>query len=64
MQFWNDIYAHFDPVAFSIGSFKIHWYGIMYVLALLSALFIAKWIVKIDKLKFTSNDLDNYFIWV
>ena len=36
----------------------------MYVLALLSALFIAKWIVKIDKLKFTSNDLDNYFIWV
>ena len=25
------IYPHIDPVAFSIGPVKVHWYGIMYL---------------------------------
>ncbi|MBE0492376.1 MAG: prolipoprotein diacylglyceryl transferase [Sulfurospirillum sp.] len=64
MQFWNDIYSHFDPVAFSVGSVGVHWYGIMYVLALLSALGAAKWFCKRDKLPFSDELLDKYFIWV
>lgn len=64
MSFWNNIYASFNPVAFSIGSFAIHWYGIMYMLALLSALYIAKWMVKHDNLPFSNAILDNYFIWI
>lgn len=64
MEFWNHIYEKFDPVAFSVAGFSVHWYGIMYVLALLIALFMAKWIAKRDGLKFSSAVLDNYFIWV
>ena len=64
MQFWNNIYSHFNPVAFSLGSIGVHWYGIMYVLALLSALFAAKYFAKEDKLGISSKDLDNYFVWV
>lgn len=64
MDFWHNIYSNFDPIAFSIFGFSVHWYGIMYVLALLSALFIAKWIVKKDNLPFTEKQLDNYFIWI
>lgn len=64
MNFWNNIYTNFDPIALKIFGFSIHWYGIMYVLALLSALFIAKWIVKKDKLPFTEQQLDAYFIWI
>ncbi|PID47585.1 MAG: prolipoprotein diacylglyceryl transferase [Proteobacteria bacterium] len=64
MEFWNNIYTNFDPVAFGIFGFKVHWYGIMYVLALLSALFIAKWIAKKDKLPFSEKELDDYFIWI
>ena len=64
MQYWNHIYQNFSPIAFSIGGLNVHWYGIMYVLALISALYMAKWIVKYDKLPITQEELDNYFIWV
>jgi len=63
MTFWNNIYDHFDPVAFSIGV-NVHWYGIMYVLALVSALVMAKWIVTKDKLPVDKKVLDDYFIWI
>lgn len=64
MQFWNNIYSHFDPIAFSLGSISVHWYGIMYVLALLTALGAAKYFVKKDKLPISEKELDSYFIWV
>ncbi|WP_324171138.1 prolipoprotein diacylglyceryl transferase [Sulfurimonas sp.] len=64
MNNWNYIYDTFDPIAFYIFSFPVHWYGIMYVLALVSALFIGKAFIKKDKLDFKSKDLDNYFIYV
>ncbi len=64
MEFWQNIYTNFDPVAFSAFGFKLHWYGMMYVLALLSALFVGKWLTKKDKLPFSESELDNYFIWI
>lgn len=64
MDFWQNIYSNFDPIAFKVFGFSVHWYGIMYVLALLSALFIAKWVVKRDKLPFKEKELDDYFIWI
>jgi len=63
MTFWNNIYEHFDPVAFSMGV-NVHWYGIMYVLALISALVMAKWIVTKDRLPIDKKVLDDYFIWI
>ena len=64
MEFWNHIYEQFDPVAFGLFGLKVHWYGIMYVLALVSALFMAKWIVTKDKLDIEKQVLDDYFIWI
>ncbi|WP_169753535.1 prolipoprotein diacylglyceryl transferase [Campylobacter mucosalis] len=64
MQIWNDIYNHFDPVAFKIFGFSVHWYGIMYILALLVALALAKYFVKKDRLPITDKMLDSYFFWV
>ncbi len=63
MHFWNHIYDHFDPVAFHFFGFPVHWYGIMYVLALLVALFFAQWLVKHDHLPITQKELDIYFVW-
>ena len=63
MEFWQNIYSNFDPVAFKLGSIAVHWYGIMYALALLSAIFVAKWIIKKDKLPI-SNELFDSYIWV
>ena len=64
MTFWNNIYSNFNPIAFDLGFISVHWYGMMYVLALLSALGAAKWILKKDKLPITEALLDNYFIWI
>ncbi len=64
METWNYIYNNFDPIAISIFGLNIHWYGIMYILALISALYAAKWFVKRDKLPITSEQLDSFFIWV
>ena len=64
MEFWNHIYEHFDPVALNLGFVKVHWYGIMYVLALISALWFEKWINRHDKIGVPENIIDNYFIWV
>lgn len=64
MSAWNNIYASFDPVAFHIFSLPVHWYGIMYVLALVSALYIGKYFIKKDKLDFKGKEIDNYFIYV
>ncbi len=64
MNYWNHIYENFDPVAFGLFGINVHWYGIMYVLALVSALFMAKWIVTKDKLDMDKKILDDYFIWI
>lgn len=34
--------VNFDPVAFSIFGWGIHWYGLMYVLAFVSAFLLAR----------------------
>jgi len=64
MEFWNNIYSNFDPVAITIAGIQVHWYGIMYALALLSAIYIAHWIIKKDNLDISKDTLDSYIWWV
>jgi len=64
LEYWNHIYQHFNPVAVDFGFISIHWYGIMYISALLVALWFAKWIIKKDSLPIEEETLDNYFIWI
>ena len=62
MEFWQNIYSNFNPVAFNLEPIAVHWYGIMYALALISAIFVAKWFIKHDKLPI-SNDLFDSYVW-
>jgi len=64
MNSWNHIYDSFNPIAFHIFSLPVHWYGIMYVLALTTALYVGKYFIKKDKLNFSSNQIDIYFVYV
>jgi phosphatidylglycerol:prolipoprotein diacylglycerol transferase len=64
MEIWNNIYNNFDPVALHIGGISVHWYGIMYATALISAILIAKWFVKKDNLNISQDALDSYIWWV
>lgn len=64
MEYWNHIYDHFNPVALDLGFISVHWYGIMYISALLVALWFAKWIIKRDQMPITETMIDSYFIWI
>lgn len=63
-EWWKWIYTQFDPVAFNLGPIAVHWYGIMYALALISAYLFAKWLVKHDKLKITEDHFESFVIYV
>ena len=61
IEYWQHIYSHFNPVAFDLGIFKVHWYGIMYVLALVTGYYAA---VKFaEKEGIERKIIDDYFIW-
>ena len=62
MEFWNNIYSNFNPIAFKLFGISVHWYGMMYALALLTAIYTAHWIIKKDNLAISQEKLDNY-IW-
>ena len=40
------IHPQFDPIAIHLGSFGIHWYGLMYLVGFLGGLWLGKWRVK------------------
>jgi phosphatidylglycerol:prolipoprotein diacylglycerol transferase len=40
------VHPQFDPVAIHLGSFGIHWYGLMYLIGFLSFLALGKWQIK------------------
>lgn len=61
---WQNIYSNESIIAFNFFGIKVHWYGIMYVLALVVALMMAKYFVKKDKLPISNSTLDSYFFWV
>ncbi|QKF67099.1 phosphatidylglycerol-prolipoprotein diacylglyceryl transferase [Arcobacter venerupis] len=63
MEYWQNIYSHFNPIAFNLGPVAVHWYGIMYALALISAIFVAKWFIKHDKLPISNELFDSYIWW-
>ena len=63
MQYWQNIYENFDPIAFYLGSIAVHWYGIMYALALLSAIFVAKWLIQKDNKDIKQEVFDSYIWW-
>ena len=64
LEFWNHIYEHFNPVAFHLFGIGVHWYGIMYVLALITALAVGKYFLKKDDYGFTTEELDKFFIYI
>ncbi len=73
ISMWQNIYTTFNPVAFEIFGFKIHWYALAYITSLLLALYVARYFIRKEKKNnpksppfFSINEemLMNYFIWI
>jgi phosphatidylglycerol---prolipoprotein diacylglyceryl transferase len=57
-------FAVFDPVAFKIGSFSIHWYGIAYFLGIFLAFLYAKRLGTLSPRYFNIKDVDDSLVWI
>jgi phosphatidylglycerol:prolipoprotein diacylglycerol transferase len=57
-------YPSIDPVAFSLGPIKIHWYGLMYLLGFLSAWILGRWRAKHYKLDWTDEQIGDLIFYI
>lgn len=51
------VFPYINPVAFSLGPLKVHWYGLMYLLAFLSAWLLARFRVKRYHLDWSADQI-------
>ncbi len=54
----------FNPIAFSLGSLQIHWYGLMYLFGFLSAWFLATWRNKHYNLLWTEEQISDVIFYI
>ena len=64
MEAWQQFYQWHDPVALSVFGLQLRWYGMMYVLALLSGYYAGRYLVKKKLFPLTLEEYDMAFIWV
>jgi len=52
-----------DPVAFSLGPLKVHWYGLMYLFGFAAAWLLARWRVKHYQLDWTHDQIGDLIFY-
>ncbi len=58
------IYPHIDPIAFSLGPLKVHWYGLMYLFSFLAGWFLACYRAKKSKGVWNSDNVSDLLFYV
>jgi phosphatidylglycerol:prolipoprotein diacylglycerol transferase len=53
-------YPHIDPVAFSLGPLRVHWYGIMYLVAFAAAWWLARRRAAMPGSTWKPQDIDDF----
>jgi len=56
-------YPHIDPIAFKIGPLKVHWYGIMYLIAFAAAWFLAWWRARKPNSDWTADQVGDLILY-
>lgn len=58
LSLWQSLPLHMDPVLLSVGSFKVQWYGIMYLVAFAVTYFLARHRTRTETARFGKYDTD------
>lgn len=58
------IYPHIDPVAFSLGPLKVHWYGLMYLVSFLIGWWLGNYRAKKSHGVWTSDNISDLLFYV
>ena len=59
------IHPQFDPVAIHLGPLAVHWYGLMYLVGFLGALWLGKWRLRRNPVHgWQPNDVDDMLFYI
>jgi phosphatidylglycerol---prolipoprotein diacylglyceryl transferase len=56
-------YPHINPIALAIGPLRIHWYGIMYLVAFAAAWYLARRRAADTRSTWTARDVDDFIFY-
>jgi phosphatidylglycerol:prolipoprotein diacylglycerol transferase len=60
---WQHLPGNLDPVMIGLGSFKIRWYGLMYLVVLGITYFLARYRLRTERLGLSLEVLEKVFFW-
>ncbi len=63
MNWWQNLPSHIDPVFFSLGSFQIRYYGLMYVAAFTTVYLLIKYRLKHEAYSYTLETIQSFMVW-
>lgn len=64
VNWWQHLPEHTSPILFSIGSFQLRYYGLMYIVAFALTFVLMNYRIKDEKLSYKKDHIENYFYWV
>ena len=60
---WQHIPSQMSPSIFSIGSFQLRYYSLMYLVAFAIVYFLGLYRIKHEKYKYTAENIQDYLVW-
>src|SRR5450759_2344255 len=60
---WQNLPSQINPAIFSIGSFQLRYYSLMYIVAFAIVYFLVLYRIKHEKYKYTTEDIQDYLVW-
>lgn len=60
---WQHLPSHIKPYLFSIGSFQLRYYSLMYIVAFAVVYFLTLYRIKKENYEYTTETLQDYLIW-
>jgi len=60
---WQQLPFHISPSLFSIGSFQLRYYSLMYIVGFAIAYFLTLYRIKNEKYEYSAEIIQDYLIW-
>jgi phosphatidylglycerol---prolipoprotein diacylglyceryl transferase len=63
IRVWQNLPSQISPTFFSIGSFQLCYYSLMYIIAFSLVYILVYYRIKKEKYKYTSETIQDYMVW-
>lgn len=63
IEWWQNLPAQMNPIFFSVGSFQVHWYSLMYIIAISLVYGVMVNCSKKGEVSFTKQHFEDFAFW-